>query len=69
MSQQFAGFEVCENSKGLLSKVMMEMYLFLSKKNLEDLNYTFFVLFLRWADLLQASGCQGYFVHHGTWLV
>lgn len=66
MSKPITGFKVCQNSKGLLSEVMIEMYFFFikNKKKIEDLNYSSFVLFetdcVTQADLPRAFGCQAY---------
>lgn len=74
--KKITGFEVCKDSKCLLSKVMIEMYFSSKEKNLEDLKYYPFVMLLRLAVLLRltclrllGTSSRLTVVHHCTCLI
>lgn len=74
--KRITGFEVCKDSKCLLSKVMIEMYFSSKEKNLEDLKYYPFVMLLRLAVLLRltclrllGTSSRLTVVHHCTCLI
>lgn len=70
MSKLITGFKVYQNSKGLLSEVMIEMYVFIKKK-IEDLNYSF-LFFLRQTVSLRLTCLRllgARLMHHCFWLI